>query len=210
MALAWGAFLKSMEDVEGPIHRIVSSDLGRAIKTAKIINQRLQVPFSISEGMKEMDWGEWSGSVYKEIRKAATKAVRRQVHLCWKFTPPGGESRIEVVMRGLNALESIANDGRVSASTSTNHGIGNGQGTPCPYGGQNKNKTMRILIVTHGGVIRCLINYFLGRSFMWNEPEVMKPYHLHRFLYDHDQGIVTLGRENALALPTELSHPTLE
>ena len=111
MALEWGRVLKSLEAQEGPFSRIVSSDLGRAVKTSERINMVLQLPFSVSAGVKEMDWGSWSGSVFKAIRKASTQAVRRQIHRCWKFQPPGGESRIDVVMRTLEALGHIAEGG---------------------------------------------------------------------------------------------------
>ena len=202
MALTWGQVLKSLEAEEGPFSRIVSSDLGRAVKTAERINSLLQCPFSISAGVREMDWGRWSGHVFKEIRKASTRAVRRQIHRCWKFQPPGGESRIDVLIRAMAALENIAREDQALYLTKTTDSL--------QIIDADHLLHQKVLVVTHGGVIRCLINYFLHRSFMWNEPDVMKPYHLHRFFYDHDADIISLKKENFLALPTDIASPTLE
>jgi broad specificity phosphatase PhoE len=37
----------------------------------------------------------------------------------------------------------------------------------------------KILVVSHGGVIKTLINGTLKRNFLPDEPSLIKPYHLH-------------------------------
>ncbi len=154
MAAAWGKVLKGWA-----FNRILASDLGRTVKTAELINQTLELPVSKEKKLREMDWGKWSGSIYKEIRKSSPDEVKKQVHQCWKFQPPGGENRIDVLNRSLDALNCAA----------------------------EKWPLEKILVVTHEGVIHTLINHFLNRTFMWNEPDVIKNYHIHQLYYDKNE-----------------------
>ncbi|SLM28039.1 Phosphoglycerate mutase [Desulfamplus magnetovallimortis] len=175
MAIGWGKELKKKENQAGRFSSILSSDLGRAVKTARLVNSCLDIPLMMDIGLREMDWGEWTGKVYKEIRKASPEAVKKQVHLCWQFRPPGGESRIDLLQRSLDALESASEKFSFAEKE-------------------------RILVVTHEGVIRTLINYFFNRSFMWNEPDIMEPWNLHSFFYDHEETAFKLKQVNMLKL----------
>lgn len=172
MACAWGRLLNNCN-----FHRILASDLGRAVKSAELINHTLKIPLTKEREMREMDWGQWTGGVYKEIRKARPDLVREQVHRCWKFQPPGGENRIDVLNRSMKALQRTAR----------------------MWPGE------RILVVTHEGVIRCLVNHFLGRTFMWDEPEILKHYHLHKFHCDANGVELRLQEVNAFSLNIEVS-----
>ena len=77
--------------------------------------------------------------------------LREQVKLGWHFRPAGGESRLEVLERSRQALREIAQS-RVGE---------------------------HILVVTHGGVIRCLLYRLCKRSFLPEEPSLIEPYRLH-------------------------------
>lgn len=74
----------------------------------------------------------------------------------WDFRPAGGESRLEVLERSWQALVDIAH--RLSGNS--------------------------ILVITHGGVIRCLLYRLAGRRFLSEEPALIKPYRLHWLSYD--------------------------
>ncbi len=151
MADSWAEILK-----DRGYNRIITSDLGRAVKTGEIINRVLQIPASKAKCLREMDWGEWTGRVYKEVRKGAPEIMKKQVHSGWGFHPPGGESRRAVAIRSVLGLEKTA----------------------------EKWPGQRILIVTHEGLIHCLINYLLGRSFLYGEKPILKSYHLHELKHD--------------------------
>jgi probable phosphoglycerate mutase len=52
----------------------------------------------------------------------------------------------------------------------------------------------KILVVSHGGVIKTIINAALSRNFLPGEPSVIKPYHLHILIWENGGlGIDTLN-----------------
>lgn len=84
--------------------RIICSDLTRAVSTAEIITQRLGLEIIVDPRLREQDWGEWTGSTIRELRRRDPDEVARQEALGWEFTPPGGESRRRVYLRALAAM----------------------------------------------------------------------------------------------------------
>ncbi|UCG13974.1 MAG: histidine phosphatase family protein [Deltaproteobacteria bacterium] len=69
----------------------------------------------------------------------------------WNFRPEGGESRMEVLERSHQALVAVA----------------------------RRWTGARVLVVTHGGVIRCLLYRLCQRKFLPGEPRLIKSYRLH-------------------------------
>jgi broad specificity phosphatase PhoE len=52
----------------------------------------------------------------------------------------------------------------------------------------------KILVVSHGGVIRTLIYGTLKRKFLPDEPSLIKPYHLHILTWENERlGIEVLN-----------------
>jgi probable phosphoglycerate mutase len=133
---------------------MVTSDLGRATHTATLINHSLILPCSLEPRLREQDWGSWSGSKLSDLLD--TSELKAQEKLGWDFRPFAGESRLEVLQRCRQALVDIAQ--------------------------QMKGK--RILVITHGGVIRCLLYRLSGRKFLPDEPALIKPYRLHWLSYN--------------------------
>jgi probable phosphoglycerate mutase len=133
---------------------MVTSDLGRATHTATLINHSLILPCSLEPRLREQDWGSWSGSKLSDLLN--TSELKTQEKLGWDFRPFAGESRLEVLQRCRQALVDIAQQMR-----------GN-----------------RILVITHGGVIRCLLYRLCGRKFLPDEPALIKPYRLHWLSYN--------------------------
>jgi probable phosphoglycerate mutase len=74
----------------------------------------------------------------------------------WHFRPAGGESRLEVLERSQQALVDTA----------------------------RRLRGDRILVVTHGGVIRCLLYRLYHRSFLPEEPSLLQSYRSHWLSYD--------------------------
>jgi probable phosphoglycerate mutase len=146
LAHAWGRQLAQLE-----WSRILVSPIGRARHTAELVNETLQIPMDTSAGLREMDWGQWTGRSIKEIRSSSDEALSRMEALGWDFQPPGGEDRRSVLKRARQALLKTSEC--------------------CP------GKT--ILVVTHEGVIKALVYDLLGRHFLPGEQAVLKSCYLH-------------------------------
>lgn len=133
---------------------LVSSDLGRATQTASLINESLELGHSVEPRLREQDWGGWSGLKLAELFK--TDDLKVQERMGWHFRPVAGESRLEVLARSQQALMDIT------------HRLGG----------------HRILVVTHGGVMKCLLYHLYGRRFLPEEAPLLEPYRLHWLSYD--------------------------
>jgi probable phosphoglycerate mutase len=59
----------------------------------------------------------------------------------------------------------------------------------------------QILVITHEGVIKCLIYGLMGRQFMPAEPPILNSWHLHRIRYDNQR--FQVEKINALAIADE-------
>ncbi len=164
-ARSWGEILKNQ-----PWDRLLVSDLGRARRTADLVNAVLGLPATPDSRLREMDWGDWAGKTVREIQDRFPGWIEEQEVKGWDFRPPGGESRADQLQRCREALSDAAQ--RWPGET--------------------------VLVVAHGGVIKSLIYRALGRAFLPSEPEVIKPYHLHWFSVKN--GDLRLDRLNALAL----------
>jgi probable phosphoglycerate mutase len=153
--------------------RILASDLGRTRRTAALINSALNLPLTVHSGLREKDWGEWAGKTLSEIKIQCPDYLAEMEKAGWAFRPPGGEDRGQVYERSLAALEAAA----------------------FQWPGQ------RILVVTHKGVINCLVYRILGRKFLPSEPAIIADRHLHEMVYD---GSLRIQHLNALALDAEV------
>ncbi|GBC63209.1 histidine phosphatase family protein [Desulfonema ishimotonii] len=159
----------------GTWDRILASDLGRTLHTAALINKTLRVPIAEDPRLREKDWGIWTGRTVTRIREATPEALAELESAGWGFCPPGGEERIRVWERSREALEAASRK----------------------WPGQN------ILVVTHEGVIKCLIYRLLGRRFLPSEPKVLVPGYLHELIVTGDR--LLLCKLNALQLNWEIS-----
>ena len=164
-AAGCGKILKSIS-----WHRILSSDTGRALETANIINNYLQVSILQDSRLREQDWGLWTGKTLGSISGKSSQGLAPQGGIGWRFCPPGGEDRFAVWQRSQQALKETAKK----------------------WPGAN------ILVVTHEGVIKSLVYRLCGRRFMPSEPQIIQPYHLHWLSCDGDQ--LRVEELNSLAL----------
>lgn len=146
--------------------RIIASDLTRARDTAELVNQALRLPVTYDCRLREQDWGRWVGSTVRELRANAPGAVEYQEAMGWDFRPPGGESRVDVLERSLNALRDAAER--------------------CP--GE------RILVVCHTGVLKAVTHHLLAMEYLPEEGNPLHPYHLHRVAVAG--GVLTLDKLN--------------
>jgi broad specificity phosphatase PhoE len=114
--------------------RFVSSPLGRALHTARIISEALGRPHAeieTEERLTEIDFGAWDGLTLVEIEQDYGTQWQERNRDEWHYRIPGGESYAMVARR-------------VESWMGTAHG--------------------RLIVVTHGAVERILRGLYAGMS----------------------------------------------
>jgi len=150
-ARAWARRLS-----DTPFDLVLASPLTRAVQTAQIIANHLCIDTGLLSGMEEQNFGNWEGKRLKSLRKQNPDSVAALELKGWLFCPPKGESRAQVLNRGLAAIK------KASLAHPEKH----------------------ILVVTHNTMIKCLLYHCLGRNFMPDDPQVIRHRHLHRFEWE--------------------------
>lgn len=112
------------------IKLIISSDLNRCFITAEIINKDHKKRIEKESSLKELNFGIWEGLSYDEIINKFPVEAKSWAEDFTNFKIPRGESLMEMHERVNNTFEKII----------------------------NKYKKGKILIVTHGGVIRSILS----------------------------------------------------
>lgn len=138
----------------GPWDRVVSSPLRRARDTARLLFPEREA--EVVPGLREQNWGAWTGLTVAGLRRDHPGLVETQEARGWDFTPPGGESRRQVLDRALAAIGEAAR-GR---------------------GGE------RILAVTHLGVIKILLNHLEDSPFLPGDSADVAKRALHLLAFD--------------------------
>ncbi|WP_319779719.1 histidine phosphatase family protein [Maridesulfovibrio sp.] len=141
---------------------VLTSDLGRTIETANIITEGLKIPMLHLPGLREQDWGEWSGLTTAELHENFPGKLDKEVAKGWHFTPNSGENRIDCAARGIKALE----DG-ISEILRT----------------VNKDE-IKILAVSHEGTMKSVIYKLLDHDFMPEKKKLIKKRRLHWLNWD--------------------------
>ena len=132
--------------------RLCSSDLGRAVQTANGLSRGRGLPLTTDPRLREQDWGRWTGRIHRRLKAECPHEYARQQAKGWDFRPPGGESQIEVLARGLAVLRDLA----------------------------GAHPGDRVLVVTHEGVLKCLVYHLAIRDGCGLWPGTMAPYHVHQ------------------------------
>ena len=118
--------------VHAGIIAIYASPLDRAQQTAAIIAKRLELPVETNQELNELDFGEWTGQTFDEVRKhprwpewAAHRSLSRI---------PGGETMREVQRRVVEAMIEM----------------------------RERHPDEAVVVVSHGDVIRAALVFALG------------------------------------------------
>lgn len=115
------------------VDAVWSSNLIRAVETADIINEKLNVPREIRENLKEISFGDMEGLSDELIADRFEDFLRGRAKMEKDMAYPGGESAADVVARVIPVMKEI-----MSLDYET------------------------VVVVTHGGVIRSLVAHYLG------------------------------------------------
>ncbi len=140
---------------------IYSSPLRRAWQTVMPLARRLGTGPIINEGFAELDFGEWEGMDWKTIQEHDPDTWNRWVDNPWLVSPPGGETLRELTHRVMMSLDDLLKN----------------------------NESRTVLVSTHGGPIRVIINQVcnLSSEGFWTT-EVK---YLSLFSFRHSKGKIT-------------------
>jgi broad specificity phosphatase PhoE len=132
------------------VDRFLCSPLRRARETAEILAGQLfvvspAVRLEVDANLREMDFGEWEGLSYAEAEEQDPSLAHEWAEFASDFAFPRGDSLEAFAARVVRAAKALA-----GLEQWTGGGVGKDAST--------------VLAVTHGGVIRALICYFLGIS----------------------------------------------
>ena len=117
---------------EDGIAAIYASPLQRTRETAEIVAARLKLPVAYREELLELDFGEWTGLTFDEVRRDARwQAWSRHRGMA---VLPGGESMRAVQQRAVEALLEL----------------------------HAAHRHDSVLLVSHGDVIRAALLFALG------------------------------------------------
>ncbi len=86
---------------------ILSSPLKRALKTAHILSKNLEIEVKSMDILKERSFGKWEGMSIDEIISSYPEDFERWRENPAHFSPPEGESTLEVSIRAKKAIEEI-------------------------------------------------------------------------------------------------------
>jgi len=111
-----------------------SSTLTRALDTAAIVAKPLHTAVQAVPDLREMDFGYWEGLTVEEIKQK----YHRESSAWWakplENRVPGGETLVELAERSVRAAKTIV----------------------------EQYPEDQVLLVTHGGVVRCIVSAALG------------------------------------------------
>jgi len=115
------------------IEAVWSSDLIRAMETADIINESLHVQREIRKDIREISFGDMEGLSDEVIADRFEEFLRERSRMEKDMAYPGGECAGDVVLRAHSVMKEIIS-----------------------------RDYENVAVVTHGGVIRSLVAYYLG------------------------------------------------
>jgi alpha-ribazole phosphatase len=114
---------------------IISSPLRRCAEFAHALARQRSIPLTIDARLAEMHFGAWEGRSAAELMSADPEALARFWNEPATHTPPGAEPLARFAERVLTAWHGIVRD----------------------------HSGRRILLLTHGGVIRVILCHVLRR-----------------------------------------------
>ncbi|HGX93044.1 MAG TPA: histidine phosphatase family protein [Candidatus Tenderia sp.] len=116
--------------------RVVTSPLKRCARFARPLAARLGVPLQQDAAFGEIDFGRWEGLSAEALMAQDADALARYYADPWANTPPGAEPLAEFQARVVAAWQSLL----------------------AAHAGE------RVLLVSHGGVMRIILSHVLGMS----------------------------------------------
>jgi broad specificity phosphatase PhoE len=91
---------------DGAVAAVVSSPLARCRETAAAAAERLGLPVSVEDGLRETDFGAWDGLTFAEVRERDPARLSDWLGSP-SAAPPGGESFARVAERVARARDAL-------------------------------------------------------------------------------------------------------
>ncbi len=88
----------------------VASPLSRAVETMRLMRGAMGLdpePFARDDRLREMSFGRWEGSTFREVGEREPAAIRARAANRWTHRPPDGESYVDLVARLQPFVESL-------------------------------------------------------------------------------------------------------
>lgn len=126
--LGW-AQMDAAVAVAGPWDVVLSSPLQRCARFAEGLAERLELPLDILPAWRELHFGKWEGRSAAQLMQTDAEALGRFWSDPYAYTPPGGEPVAAFAERVKQALRQA----------------------------RQRHRGQRVLLVTHGGVMRLLL-----------------------------------------------------
>jgi alpha-ribazole phosphatase len=114
--------------------RLVSSPLQRCARFAEELASQQNVPLTLEADLQELHFGQWEGLTSAQLMRSDAVALGQFWADPYAFTPPGAEPLRAFEARVLGAVQRL----------------------------QQRYAGERVLVVTHGGVIRLLLTRARG------------------------------------------------
>ncbi|MCX7976426.1 MAG: histidine phosphatase family protein [Bellilinea sp.] len=128
-----------------PIEAVYSSPLERALETAQPLAETRGLTVQIRPALSEVDYGDWQGRTYKQLRRAKLWKTVQDNPASVRF--PNGETLVEVQQRVIEELEHLA---RLH--------------TPPSQEGQQQPPEAVIAAIAHGDIIRLALVHYLNMA----------------------------------------------
>ena len=124
------------------IDKIYTTTSSRTKDTVKKLSELKSIEIIEKESLKEISFGDFEGLTFNEIKDKYPKEFQGMIQKGYEYKYPNGESLIDSYNRVCIELDNIISN--------------------------NDNRT--ILICSHGGTIRNIINYLISNSYKyhWN------------------------------------------
>lgn len=127
-SLGWSQMREAVEQ-GGPWDVLVSSPLQRCALFADELGARLGLPVQREPALQELHFGEWEGRSAAQLMDTHADELGRFWADPYAYTPPGGETVLAFAERVAGAIDRL----------------------------QRAHAGKRVLLVTHGGVMRLLL-----------------------------------------------------
>ena len=159
-----------------PIDAICSSDLSRALQTARIVADATGAPLSVNAGLRERCFGDLQGHTFAEFSAAAPQQAERWRRRDPDWVPPGGGESL------LLFRERVTQTVQVLAA-------------------QSAGKTLALF--THGGVLDVLYRAATGLGLQDARPWQIGNTAVNRLLWTPDSGLTLVGWADTTHLEDE-------
>lgn len=110
-------------------NRIVSSPLQRCARFAEEVAEAQRIPLTLEPGLQELHFGDWEGLTAAQVMQRDEHGLGQFWADPYAFTPPNAEPLLQFETRVMASVERL----------------------------QERFHAERILLVTHGGVMRLLL-----------------------------------------------------